>query len=187
MNSSSVGCNSGKLPKISIPGKKIKCGYGKKNFPHVWKCILSINSLKVTLCAIWIIHFVQTINHIKHIDLWNTQAPLISFYQHSPDHEISPHYSANMSFLLTFNFSPLYILPAYIQLLPLIYPSTNIHQTMRFLLITVQISKIFLGALPPNPPYLSFLLTFKGTGDFFSFQQKVSNYFWGFDPKPPYL
>ena len=96
MNSSSVGCNSGKLPKISIPGKKIKCGYGKKNFPHVWKCILSINSLKVTLCAIWIIHFVQTINHIKHIDLWNTQAPLISFYQHSPDHEISPHYSANI-------------------------------------------------------------------------------------------
>ena len=33
----------------------------------------------------------------------------------------------------------------------LLYPSTNIHQTMRFLLITAQISKIFLGASPQDP------------------------------------
>ena len=58
----------------------------------------------------------------------------------------TPH----ISFLFTFNFSPLYIL------------SINIHQTPRFLLITAQISKIFLGASPPEsrPPQISFLLTF---------------------------
>ena len=106
-------------------------------------------------------------------------------------------YLPHISFLLTFNFSPFYIppinihqtprfllitaqiskiflgasppdpsylLPVYIQLLPLIYPfySINIHQTPRFLLITAQISKIFLGASPPEsrPPQISFLLTF---------------------------
>ena len=91
--------------------------------------------------------------------------PLIYlFYQHSLDPKISPQFSANVknfpgvfaprpphiSFLFTFNFSPLYILPI------------NIHQTPRFLLITAQISKIFLGASPPEsrPPQISFLLTF---------------------------
>ena len=100
--------------------------------------------------------------------------PLIYlFYQHSLDPKISPQFSANVknfpgvfaprpphisflftfnmptlsylphiSFLLTFNFSPFYILPI------------NIHQTPRFLLITAQISKIFLGASPPDPSYL---------------------------------
>ena len=79
-------------------------------------------------------------------------------------HQISTHYSANfkkfpggfasipphISLVLTFNFSPLYIL------------SINIHQTPRFLLITAQISKIFLRASPPEsrPPQISFLLTF---------------------------
>ena len=51
-------------------------------------------------------------------------------------------YLPHISFLLTFNFSPFYI------------PPINIHQTPRFLLITAQISKIFLGASPPDPSYL---------------------------------
>ena len=71
-------------------------------------------------------------------------------------HQISTHYSANfknfpggfasipphISLVLTFNFSPLYILPI------------NIHQTLRFLLNSAQMSKIFLGASPPDPSHL---------------------------------
>ena len=82
-------------------------------------------------------------------------------YQHSPDFYslqrkfqkfswgLCPQ-TPHISFLFIFNFFPLYIL------------SINIHQTPRFLLITAQISKIFLGASPPEsrPPQISFLLTF---------------------------
>ena len=55
---------------------------------------------------------------------------------------LSLSYLPHISFLLTFNFSPFYI------------PPINIHQTPRFLLITAQISKIFMGASPPDPSYL---------------------------------
>ena len=72
-------------------------------------------------------------------------------YQHPPDfHSLqrkfqkfswglrlhTPSYILN-SLVLTFNFSPLYILPI------------NIHQTLRFLLNSAQMSKIF-----PDPSYL---------------------------------
>ena len=150
----------------------------------------------VTLCAIWIIHFVQTINHIKHIDLWNTQAPLISFYQHSPDHEISPHYSANIktfpggfahrppriSFLFTFNFSPIYI------------PPINIHQ------ISTHYSanfKKFPGGFASIPPHISLVLTFNFSPlyillptftrpwDFSLLQRKYQKFSWGLRPQTP--
>ena len=68
---------------------------------------------------------------------------------------------------------------------PLIYPFC-LHSIDHEIAINYSANiKKFPGGFVPRPPYLSFLLTFKGTGDFFSFQQKISNYLWGFDPKPP--
>ena len=57
--------------------------------------------------------------------------------------------------------TPLYILPVYMKYTHLIYPSINIQQTIRFLLISAQISKNFLVALPYDTLHspLTFLLT----------------------------
>ena len=57
---------------------------------------------------------------------------------------------------------------------PLIYPF-YLHSIDHEIAIYYSANiKIFPGGFVPRPPYLSFLLTFKGTGDFFSFQQKIS-------------
>ena len=77
--------------------------------------------------------------------------PHISYYQHSKNHEISTNFSENIKNFLGGSApqTPSIIQP--VNIVKLIYPSINIQQTMRFLLILAQKSKNFLGALPPDP------------------------------------
>ena len=86
-------------------------------------------------------------------------------------------YLPHISFLLTFNFSPIYI------------PPINIHQTPRFLLITAQISKkIFISPSclhSTSPPYISFLSIFTRPQDFSSLPRKYQKFSWGLRSQSP--
>ena len=115
-------------------------------------------------------------------------------YQHSPDFYSLQRKFQKISWGLRLH-TPSYILSAYIQLLPLIYPSYQHSPDPK---ISPQFSanvKNFPGGFAPrpltspsclhstSPPYISFLSIFTRPQDFSSLPRKYQKFSWGLCPQ----